>query len=31
MGLVHPKGLAQRFYASLVRGALRGGEIGKPS
>ncbi len=31
MDLAHPKGIAQRFYASLVRGALRGGERGEPS
>ncbi|MGB7038349.1 MAG: acetyl-CoA hydrolase/transferase C-terminal domain-containing protein [Xanthobacteraceae bacterium] len=31
MDLAHPKGIAQRFYASLVRGALRNGEQGKLS
>ena len=31
MDLAHPKGIAQRFYACLVRGALRNGEQGKPS
>ncbi|MGB8743432.1 MAG: acetyl-CoA hydrolase, partial [Xanthobacteraceae bacterium] len=31
MDLAHPKGIAQRFYASLVRGALRNGEQGNLS
>jgi acyl-CoA hydrolase len=31
MDLAHPKGIAQRFYASLVRGALRNSEQGKLS